>query len=217
MPRAVIYARVSPTKHVKTEDAIHASVDESLKLCRSDAEREQYDIVEEYVDEYVSGKSSKFMPNFQKMITDAEHGEFDRVYCRRVNRFGRNRADMITAQIALEKLGVSIKFVEDGIDTGKPFGKSVMAILAELAQQDREEILRNTERGRAAAKERGVKFGKPKKELNIKAIRQLRLLPNIADRPTWTQLEKDYHVTRSTLIARMKEEGYWDYERRTVK
>jgi DNA invertase Pin-like site-specific DNA recombinase len=217
MPRAAIYARVSPTKHVKTADDMHASIDESLKLCRSDAEREQYDIVEEYVDEYVSGKSSKFMPNFQKMITDAEHGEFDRVYCRRVNRFGRNRADMITAQIALEKLGISIKFVEDGIDTGKPFGKSVMAILAELAQQDREEILRNTERGRVVAKERGVQFGKPKKKLNVKGIRTQRLQSNIADRTTWEQLEKDYGVTRSTMIARLKEEGYWDYERRTVK
>jgi DNA invertase Pin-like site-specific DNA recombinase len=218
MTRAVIYARVSPTKHIKTPEDVHASLAESIRVCRTDAEREGDEILEEYIDEYVSGKSSKFMPNFQKMITDAEHGEFDRVYCRRVNRFGRNRADMITAQILLEKLGVSIKFVEDGIDTLKPFGKSIMAVLAELAQQDREEILRNTERGRIAAKERGVKFGKPKKEFNVRAIRQLRLLPiNNPDRPTWSQLEKDYGVTRSTIIARLKEHGYWDHERRTVK
>lgn len=215
---AVIYARVSPTKHVKTKDDMHASIDESIKVCRADAYREGHTITKEYIDEYVSGKSSKFMPNFQEMLKDAKEGKFNRIYCRRVNRFGRNRADMISAQIELEKLGVSLKFVEDGIDTAKPFGKSVMGILAELAQQDREEILRNTERGRQAAKENNVKFGQPKKEIDIKLIRKMRLMPaNDPDKPSWSKLEKMYGVTRATMISRLKEFGYWDYEKRTVK
>jgi DNA invertase Pin-like site-specific DNA recombinase len=215
---AVIYARVSPTKHVKTEEAIHASIDESLKICREDSKKEGYTVVKEYIDEYVSGKSSKFMPSFQDMLNDAREHKFDRVYCRRVNRLGRNRADMISAQIELEKLNISLKFVEDGIDTSKPFGKSVMCVLAELAEQDRQEILKNTERGRIAAKEKGVVFGQPKKELDVKLIRKLRLLPaNDPDKSTWQKLEKMYNATRSTIIARLKEAGYWDYEHKTVR
>jgi site-specific DNA recombinase len=216
--KCVIYTRVSPTKHIKTENDIHQSIEESLKLCRSDAIYEGYEVIKEYTDEYISGKSTKFMPNFQEMLKDASEGKFERIYCRRVNRFGRNRADMVIAQIELEKYGVSLKFVEDRIDTAKPFGKSIMAVLAELAQRDREEILRNTERGRQARRERGEPFGRKKKEFNIKSIRILRLLPhNNPDKPTWKQLEKDYGVKRSTMISRLKEEGYWDYERGTVK
>lgn len=213
-----IYARVSPTKHVKTENDMHVSIEEALKMCREDANREGYTIFKEYIDEYVSGKDSKFMINFQEMLKDAREGKFLRIYCRRVNRFGRNRNDMLKAEIELNELGITLKFVENGIDTGQAFGKSIMSILAELAQMEREEILENTKRGRIAAKEKGVPFGQPKKEIDVKLIRKLRLLPaSDHDKPTWEKLEIMFGVKRSTMIARLKEKGYWDYVNCTVK
>jgi hypothetical protein len=33
-------------------------------MCRADAQREGYVIVKEYIDEYISGKSSKLMKSF---------------------------------------------------------------------------------------------------------------------------------------------------------
>ena len=216
-----IYARVSPTKHVKTENDIHASLEEALKMCNKDAEHEGYTVYKEYVDEYVSGKSSKFMVSFNAMLEDARHGKFNRVYSRRVNRFGRNRNDMLRAQIELEELGVSLKFVENGIDTNQPFGKSIMAIMAELAQQEREEILENTKRGRDVRKAKGLPFGRKIKEpkiLSIKQIRANRLL-SVTDpnKYTWSKLEEMTGITRSTIISKLKAAGYWDYERRCVK
>jgi site-specific DNA recombinase len=216
--QCAIYARVSPTKHLKTENDLHASLDESLKVCRADAEREGCAITKEYIDQYVSGKDSKYMTSFNNMLEDARAGKFNRVFCRRVNRFGRNRKDMLRAQIELEELGITIKFVENGIDTGQPFGKSIMAIMAELAQMEREEILENTTRGREAYRAKGGVFGQPKKEFDVKLIRKLRLLPaNDPDRPTWAKLEDMFKVKRSTMITRLKENGHWDYERGTVK
>src|SRR5690554_555620 len=111
-----IYARVSPTKHMKEYTELHASLEEALNMCRRDAEREGYTVVKEYIDEYVSGKSSKLMVNFNLMLEDARKGKFTRVYSRRVNRFGRNRNDMLRAQIELEELGITLKFVENGLD-----------------------------------------------------------------------------------------------------
>jgi len=215
-----IYARVSPTKHVKINN-LHASLVEALEICRADAARDGYNITEEYIDEYVSGKSSKLMTNFNKMLEDARAGKFTRVYSRRVNRFGRNRNDMLRAQIELDELGISLKFVENGIDTSQPFGKSIMAMMAELAQMEREEILENTKRGREARKEKGLPFGPKHKELktlSIKQVRANRLLP-VTDKNkyTWTQLEEITEVKRSTLIRKLKEEGYWDYTKREVK
>jgi DNA invertase Pin-like site-specific DNA recombinase len=78
---------------------------------------------------------------------------------------------MIRAQIELEKLGISLKFVKNGFDTTQLFGKLMMAFLAELVQMEREEILENTARGREAYKVNGGKFGKPKKEFDVKLIR----------------------------------------------
>lgn len=233
---SAIYLRVSPTTHIKTASDLHASLEESLKVCKSDAEREGNPIVAMYIDEYVSGKSSKTMPEFSHMLQDARDGTntvkqeiiakflgkgikieaWKRIYCRRVNRFGRNRADMIRAEIELTGLGISIKFVESGVDTAKPFGKSIMAILSEIAEGDRIEILENTQRGRARAKADGVKLGQPRKEIDVGAIRQLRKMP-IKERSTWRQLEKMFNVSRTTMIKRLDEAGFWDKEKGTVK
>lgn len=216
----VIYARVSPTKHMKEYTELHASLEEALVLCRKNAEQEGYTVFKEYVDEYVSGKDSKQMKAFNNMLADAKSKQFTRVYTRRVNRFGRNRKDMLRAQMELEELGISLKFVENGFDTAQPFGKSMMAFMAELAQMEREEILENTQRGREAAKKRGQRFGPKEKELKIdlKLVRKLRLLPaSDADRPTWEKLEAMTGVTRSTIISKLKKAGYWDYTNRCVK
>lgn len=216
-----VYARVSPTKHVKTENDIHASLEEALKMCNKDAEHEGYTVYKEYVDEYVSGKSSKLMTAFNAMLEDARRGKFTKIYSRRVNRFGRNRNDMLRAQMELEELGVSLKFVENGIDTNQPFGKSIMAIMAELAQQEREEILENTKRGREARKDKGLPFGPKVKELKILSIKQIRanrLLPATdPNKYTWSKLEEMTGVARSTIISKLKTAGYWDYENRCVK
>lgn len=218
--QSVIYARVSPTKHVKTGNDVHQSLEEAITICQKDAEHEGNNIVKIYKDEYISGKFSKEMPAFNEMLKDAKNGLFKRIYCRRVNRFGRNRKDMVTAEIQLTSIDVSIKFVENGIDTAKPFGKSVMAIFAELAEQERVEIEENTKRGRERALREGTRsgkpFGHPKKEINIKAIRQLRLLP-IIDRPTWKQISKDYNISVSVIIQKLKDAGYWDKDKRQVK
>lgn len=213
---SVIYARVSPTKHIKTDSDLHASIEESIIVCRRDAEHEDNEVIKEYIDQYVSAKSSKHMTAFNQMLDDARNHKFDRIYCRRVNRFGRNRADMIRAEIELTELGISIKFVENGIDTGKPFGKSIMAILAELAEQDRLEILKNIERGKERAILNGVKFGPKKKEFDVNSIRHLRLLP-LTNRPSWKKLEQDYRISRVTMISRLKEYGFWDDINGTVK
>ena len=225
-----IYARVSPTTHERVEGEKHSSLEEAIKICKRDAEYENNTIVAIYSDEYVSGKSSKHMAEFNHMLEDArnktntaEEGDhttpWKRIYCRRVNRFGRNRADMLKAEIELTALGITLKFVEMGIDTGKQLGKSLMGLLAELAEADRNEILENTQRGRERAKKEGTKsgkpFGHPKKDFDVNSIRTLRKLPT-KERPTWERLEKDYDVSRTVMLKRLLDAGFWDKENRRI-
>lgn len=245
---SAIYARVSPTRHVKTETEkmlstseiknitekeMHQSLLEAISICEKDAEHEGNKIVAVYCDEYVSGKSVKQMIDFNHMLDDATNQKntatkggdgitsWKRIYCRRVNRFGRNRADMIQAELKLTELGVSLKFIENGIDTAKPFGKSIMAVLAEVAQMDLDEISANTKRGRddvlihGKPTKTGRPFGRPKKDINIKAIRQLRLLP-INDRPTWKQISNDYKISVSVILQKLKAAGFWDEKKRCI-
>lgn len=224
--KVAIYARVSPTVHKKTISDLHDSLEETIRVCTEDAEHEGNTVVAIYIDEYVSGKSSKEMPDFNRMLHDARNKkntanrgdhktQWTRIYCRRVNRFGRNRSDMIKAEIELTELGYTLKFTEQGIDTAKPFGKSVMGIMAEQAEEDRKDILANTQRGRERAMAEGVKFGQPNKVINVEALRNARLMP-VGVRPSWNECRKMFGASPSTLIKSLKESGYWDYDKRTV-
>ena len=217
---SAIYARVSPTTHVKTPEGVHQSIQESIRICQEAAERDGNPVVKIYIDEYVSGKSSKDMPEFQKMLKEGLSGEWKRLYLRRVNRFGRTWHGSAKAASELIEAGISIKFVEEGVDTLNPLGKGIMSFFFDIAEKDRLDILENTKRGRERAKIKGTRSGKPwghpKKDVNIKSIRQLRLMP-VNERPTWKQLSKDYNISISGMIKRLKDAGYWDKERRCVK
>ncbi|MDA7742495.1 recombinase family protein, partial [Francisellaceae bacterium] len=52
--------------------------------------------------------------------------------------------------------------IKDSIDTSSPIGEFFFTVTSALAQLERETILLRTKDGIAAAKARGVKFGKPK-------------------------------------------------------
>lgn len=224
----VSYHRVSPTivdkvtienddrpKSDLEREAMHKSLVSSIEKCRKAAKLEDNEIQHDYIDEYKSGANQANMTDFLQMMEDAKDGKIKRIYVRRVNRFGRNRKQSMDALLKLEEYGVSIFFVENGLDTEKPFGKSIVGILIELAEMERLEIRENTKRGIQKAKEDGVKFGCPKKEIDVKMLRQVRIAP-VKERSSWKRCEETFHVSRTTLIKRLKECGYWDYEKGCV-
>lgn len=59
-----------------------------------------------------------------------------------------------------DNIGVAVRFIDDGISTEGAMGKMVVTILSAVAQAERHRILERTNEGRAAAKDKGVKFGR---------------------------------------------------------
>ena len=59
-----------------------------------------------------------------------------------------------------DAMGVSVRFLDDGISTEGTMGKMVVTILSAVAQAERQRILERTNEGRLDAKNRGVKFGR---------------------------------------------------------
>lgn len=84
----------------------------------------------------------------------------DLVLVKKLDRLGRNTADMIHLIEKFESMDVKVSFLDDGISTKGPMGHMVITILAAVAQAERERIMERTNEGREAAKEKGVKFGK---------------------------------------------------------
>ena len=78
----------------------------------------------------------------------------------RLDRLGRDTADMIQLIQTFDDLGVAIRFLDDGISTEGATGRMVITILSAVAQAERQRILERTNEGRLDAKLRGVKFGR---------------------------------------------------------
>lgn len=98
--------------------------------------------------------------------------EGDAVLVTKLDRLGRDTADMIRLIKDFDEKGVSVRFIEDGISTEGSMGKMVVTILSAVAQAERERILERTNEGRLDAKARGVIFGR-KRSIDRKKLNEL--------------------------------------------
>lgn len=109
----------------------------------------------------------------KKLLGRAERDDI--IICTKMDRLGRNTADMINIVDRCYKHGIAIKFLENGLSTEGTMGKMVIQILAAVAEAERERILERTNDGRKLALAAGVKFGrKPHKgtDVAVKLINQ---------------------------------------------
>ena len=104
-----------------------------------------------------SGKNDK-REGLQRLLNKSRKG--DHIVITKLDRLGRNTSDMIRIIEDLHERGITIEFLDDGINTKGPMGKLVTTILAAVAQAERERILERTNEGRRAAVERGVRMGR---------------------------------------------------------
>ena len=84
----------------------------------------------------------------------------DIVLVTKLDRLGRDTADMIQLIKDFDAIGVSIRFLDDGISTEGTMGKMVVTILSAVAQAERQRILERTNESRVEAKAKGIQFGR---------------------------------------------------------
>ncbi|EPR8405006.1 recombinase family protein [Klebsiella variicola] len=86
----------------------------------------------------------------QRLLARAEKDDI--IMCTKMDRLGRNTADMIHIVDACYKKGIAIRFLENGLSTEGTMGKMVIQILAAVAEAERERILERTNEGGTVAK-----------------------------------------------------------------
>ncbi|HFD6666146.1 recombinase [Morganella sp. HMSC11D09] len=89
--------------------------------------------------------------------------EGDVIQVKKLDRLGRDTADMIQLIKEFDALGVAVRFIDDGISTDGEMGKMIVTILSAVAQAERTRILERTNEGRLEAKSKGIKFGRKRK------------------------------------------------------
>ncbi|PMK67054.1 recombinase [Vibrio lentus] len=119
--------------------------------------------------------------------------EGDVILVKKLDRLGRDTADMISLIKIFDGIDVAIKFLDDGISTEGEMGKMVVTILSAVAQAERQRILERTNEGRQEAKLKGVKFGR-KRSIDRKQVHDL-YKGGIGA----TQIARQLKIARSTV------------------
>ena len=117
----------------------------------------------------------------------------DVILIKKLDRLGRDTADMIALINEFDHAGVKVRFLDDGISTEGAMGKMVITILSAVAQAERERIMERTNEGRLVAKSRGVKFGR-KATINRAQFVELVTVGMGA-----TEIAKEMNISRSAV------------------
>jgi len=125
--------------------------------------------------------------------------EGDVILVKKLDRLGRDTADMIQLIKEFDDMGVAIRFLDDGISTEGTMGKMVVTILSAVAQAERQRILERTNEGRMEAKAKGVKFGR-KRTINRKQVLALHEKGIGA-----TDIAREMSIGRSTVYKLLNE------------
>jgi len=194
--RVALYARVS-TLHGQ-------DVGLQLDELRQVAEQRGWDLVEEYVDEGVSGaKASR--PGLDRLLADAQRGRFDVVLVWKLDRLGRSLQHLLGVLDDLAGWGVGFASVRDaGIDTTTPAGRLMLQILGAFAEFEREMVRERVIAGVRRAQSAGKHCGRPRVEFDLR--------PAIAMLDQGHGLKttsKALGVSRATLRRRLAEAGEW--------
>ncbi|KAF1366389.1 recombinase family protein [Yokenella regensburgei] len=119
--------------------------------------------------------------------------EGDVILVKKLDRLGRDTADMIQLIKEFDAQGVAIRFIDDGISTDGDMGKMVVTILSAVAQAERQRILERTNEGRQEAKLKGIRFGR-KRSIDRNSVLVLHLQGTGA-----TEIARQLNIARSTV------------------
>ena len=98
---------------------------------------------------------------------------------------------------AVTKRGAGFKSLKDAwADTTSPHGRLMLTVLGGLAEFERELIRARTGEGRKRAKERGVKFGRPRK---LTVHQRQEALARLANGETQADVARTYNVDATTI------------------
>ena len=149
--RVAAYCRVSTA--LEEQESSYASQIRSYTELIS--QHEGWELVDIYADEAVSGTKTDKREDFNRLLADCRKGKIDRVLVKSISRFSRNTKDCLAALRELMRLGVTVQFEKENIDTGTLTTELMVSVSGSLAQQESMSISQNIRMGYRRRMERG--------------------------------------------------------------
>ncbi|MEG1073296.1 MAG: recombinase family protein, partial [Oscillospiraceae bacterium] len=229
--RVTFYARVSS----ESDEQLN-SLGNQISYYQDFIKKNQsWTFVPGYIDEGLSGMSTKKRENFHRMVEDGKAGKFDLVITKEISRFARNTLDSITYTRDLLAAGVGVFFQNDNINTLDEDSELRLTIMSGIAQDELRKLSSRIKFGHQQAIKNSVVLGNSRMFGYLKNDRKLMIDEETApmvrelfslyatDRYSMKEIaklfwEKGYrnhngkkiaHSTMAGIIANPKYKGYY--------
>lgn len=130
--RVTFYARVSTEKDEQI-NSLDNQIQYYTELIQS---KPNWTYIEGYIDEGISGTSTKKRDSFNRMIRDAKAGRFDFIITKEISRFSRSTLDSIKYTQELLEHDVGVLFQNDNINTLDSDSEFRLVVMAGVAQDE---------------------------------------------------------------------------------
>ncbi|MXW25222.1 MAG: hypothetical protein F4Z77_02810, partial [Dehalococcoidia bacterium] len=147
---AALYARVSSDRQ-----DVDLSVSAQLRALRDYAEKNNYLVTREYIDEAESGRVAD-RPQFRRMLDEAsaDDAPFEEILVWKFSRFTRKREHAVAFKSMLRRRGIRVVSITEHADDS-PTGKLMEAIIESVDEFYSENLAQEVARGMREAASRG--------------------------------------------------------------
>jgi DNA invertase Pin-like site-specific DNA recombinase len=145
------------------------------------------------VDFAEKASTGKRRPEFERMMDLARRGGCDVIVCRHFDRIARSTKELLDLLDELKSRNIDFVSVNQQIDTSTPVGRLMFTMIAAFAEFEKSMLRERVLLGMAAARARGMKFGRPRRiadKLKILTLRQAGA--------SWDEVSKASGVSVST-------------------
>jgi DNA invertase Pin-like site-specific DNA recombinase len=165
--RVALYARVSTNGQ---------TTDNQVNELRAIAQRHGWEIVEEFIDQGISGaKGRDKRPAFDRMCKAAVRKEFDLVAAWSIDRLGRSLQHLLTFLGELHAKDVGLYLHQQAVDTTTPAGRALFQMMGVFAEFERSMIQERVKADLQRARSQGKRLGRPRVSVaKERAIRSAR-------------------------------------------
>ena len=130
--RVTFYARVSSD----SDEQLNSLANQRSYYENLIRKNPAWTFVEGYVDEGLSGITTRKREDFHRMIQDGKDGRFDMIITKEITRFARNTLDSIQYTRQLLSDGVAVFFQSDNINTLDEDSELRLTIMSGIAQDE---------------------------------------------------------------------------------
>ncbi|MCD8190273.1 MAG: recombinase family protein [Clostridiales bacterium] len=153
--RVTYYARVSS----ESDEQLNSLGNQITYYENLIRQNREWTFVSGYIDEGLSGISTKRRENFNRMVEDAAEGKFDLVITKEISRFARNTLDSIQYTRQLLGYGVGVFFQNDNINTFDEDSELRLSIMSSIAQDELRKLSSRVKFGHQQAIKSNVVLG----------------------------------------------------------